>query len=106
MSIREELASETLEELIEVFNKFSLNNQEIIIVLSNLGYTLGASMCGYEGKGPSPIQVQQMYMEHPQHPGIALMMQSILMNHTWNETIEQAKDELENNRSKNGTANS
>lgn len=84
--LSEEKASVLLEDLISAFQKAKPNVTEILVVLSNLTYTLGASIGGYTDKGPGDIQeLERMYYEHPEKVELALMLQGLLMS-TWAES--------------------
>ena len=77
------------EELVEVFRKHRLGVGEILIAYGNLGYTLGASIEGYKGKGPSPDDLKRLYYSKPS-PGVALMLQGITVT-TWYDQYAQTK---------------
>ena len=68
-------------ELIDVFNKHKLTEEEIVLTYGNLVYTLGASMGGYSGKGPALEALKKMYYSNPTLD-VALMLQGILIT-TW-----------------------
>lgn len=70
-------ASEALTEIVEVFKKYKLRAGEIAVVYGNLGYTLGASIAGYQGKGPGDVkELERLYYANPTL-GIALMLQGM-----------------------------
>ena len=69
-------AQEAFGELVDVFQRHRLTVAEILIVLGNLSYTLGASMEGFKEKGPSMEELQKMYYLSPT-PGIALMINGV-----------------------------
>ena len=61
--------------------------QEILIALANLIYSIGASIDGYKGKGPPLEELKKMYYANPT-VGISLMLQSMLMS-VWAEDIDK-----------------
>lgn len=76
-----EKVSEGHEKIVSVFQELGLTVGEIIVLYGNLGYTLGASIAGYEDKGPSPEELERMYYENntdkKTHLGVALMTQGM-----------------------------
>jgi len=75
-------------DLLKALNKNNLTVAEMIRVFSRLGYTIGASLAGFEGKGPADIEVlKQEYYTHPT-VDIALMLQALLID-TWVEDFLQ-----------------
>lgn len=84
--IRPEEVDSAYVELVQVFQKHKLTVKEILLVYGNLGYTLGASIEGYEeGKGPNEQQLYSMYYTKAT-PGVALMCQGINIT-TWLDDI-------------------
>lgn len=80
--------SEALTEIVEVFKKYKLRAGEIAIVYGNLGYTLGASIAGYQGTGPGDIkELERLYYTSPTL-GIALMLQGMQIT-TWYESHKE-----------------
>ena len=64
------------EKLVKIFQDEKLTVGEILIAYGNLGYTLGASIEGHQGEGPTTEELQRMYYTNPT-PGVALMIQGI-----------------------------
>ena len=71
-----EEAQGAFEDLVKVFQERRLTIAEIIIVLGNLSYTLGASIEGFKEEGPSAEELQRMYYSDPS-VGTGLMMTGI-----------------------------
>lgn len=71
-------------------NKFTVG--ELIILYGNLGYSLGASIKGYESTGPNEEELKKLYYSDPKDPGIALMMQGYLTT-TWFDTLKKLETE-------------
>jgi hypothetical protein len=90
--MNEEKASEALEELLNVFQKYHLNPEEIVLVMSNLLYSLGASVEGHDDQGPSVTEVMEAYYTNPT-VGNALMAQGLLMNQEWMSVFKKATEE-------------
>ena len=65
-----------LTEIVELFQKHSPTEGEILVAYWNLGYTLGASIEGYIETGPSVEELKKSYYSKPT-VGIALMLQGI-----------------------------
>lgn len=74
------------EELVKVFQENKPTINEIILALSNLTYTLGASIEGYKKKGPSFEDLQKLFYSNPTI-GIAIMLQGLTMG-TWFEQYQ------------------
>lgn len=72
------------EELVEVFRKHGLSVGEILVAYGNLGYTLGASIDGHKGKGPTPEELKRLYYSKPS-AGVALMLQGITVTSWYDE---------------------
>jgi hypothetical protein len=83
------------QELVQVFNKHQLTTGEIIIAYGNLGYTLGASIEGYqEGKGPTITELQKMYYQSPTL-GVAMMIQGYTCTswyEDWAKTVKSSEE--------------
>jgi uncharacterized protein YejL (UPF0352 family) len=80
--------NEMLSELMAIFQKHQPTVGEILTVYGNLGYSLGASIGGYQGKGPSPEELKQMYYEKPGRVDVALMLEGLTVT-TWFEDWEK-----------------
>lgn len=81
--------SECLEDIIGILNKHRLSYEEIVLMFSNLSYTLGASMDGYKEKGPSIDELEKMYYTKPT-AGIALMMTGMEASVWYNNLIKKS----------------
>lgn len=91
-------ASKCLDELIQTFKKYNLTLAEILRCYGNLGYTLGASIEGLKGKGPTIKELELQYYTNAR-PGIALMIQGYQIT-TWEQdlfTLQEKETEKENN---------
>lgn len=84
----EEKANVCIEKILNTFKKYNLTVEEIILIYSNVGYSIGASLEGYKDKGPSPEKVQRKIYED-RTIGYALMAQSLMMNGEWLPHLEQ-----------------
>jgi uncharacterized protein YejL (UPF0352 family) len=82
----EKKVSKCHDDLIKVFQKHGLTVPEIVIVFGNLGYTLGASIEGYKGTGPSQDEVMKNYYKDPDRIGNALMAQGMIIT-TWYDKL-------------------
>jgi hypothetical protein len=78
-NINSEKTSEVLDKMLEVLKENKLNTLELIVLLSNLGYSIGASIEGFENSGPSFEELQKMYYSNPT-VGVALMNQAMLLS--------------------------
>lgn len=78
-------------ELIKVFQKYSLNVGELLLVYGNLGYTLGASVDGHQGTGPSIQELKEAYYTQPT-VGVALMLQGIEVT-TWHDDLVKLQNQ-------------
>ena len=86
LGVSEKKVQKTYTELVNVFKKNKLNVKEILIVLGNLVYTIGASVGNYDKKGPSPSKLEELYLLKPTID-VALMIKSIL-NDLYGEKID------------------
>lgn len=82
-----EKTSETLEKILEVFKQKKLRTQDIILVLGNLSYSIGAALEGHEPgfTGPTIDELNQKYYTEPT-VGVALMLQG-LITVSWHDQI-------------------
>jgi len=106
LAFDEEKVSDTYGKIVEVFQEAGLTTGEILVTLSNLGYTLGASIAGYTGKGPSHADLQKLYATMSQDSGdphekmgIALMLQSMTVA-SWYEDYEQLVLDIKDTKEK------
>lgn len=90
-NVNEKKVEKTIEKLHSVFNKANLNPQEIIITYGNLGYHLGASLAGFEDKGPDLETLKKLYYADPTID-VGLMLQGLLIT-TWEKDFA-AKPQL------------
>ena len=83
-----ENTSKALDEILGVLNKHNLKAKDLVLLYGNLGYSLGASVDGYEGgEGPTYEELEQKYYTKPT-VGTALMLQGMLVT-TWYDEVEQ-----------------
>lgn len=82
-------------DLVKVFSKHKPNVKEILLAYGNLGYCLGASIGGYEDKGPSVKELELLYATKPTID-VALMLNGLTVT-LWvddlSKTIENIKQE-------------
>lgn len=77
-----------LDQWLQILKQVQLGPYELILVSSNILYSIGASLEGYKGKGPSPEEVLQMYYTNPTL-GVAMMAQALQMNQEWIASLER-----------------
>lgn len=70
-----------LNELMAVFQKHQPTTGETCVVLGNLSYSLGASIGGFDGKGPNPEELKHLYYTEP-NLAIAMMLNGLTVT-TW-----------------------
>lgn len=80
-------------ECVKAFQRTKLSVQEILLVYGNLGYTLGASIGGFE-KGPSVQELEKLYAENP-NLAIALMLNGLTVT-TWIDDLNKTIKDIEN----------
>ena len=73
-------------DLTKVFQKHKLTLGEILSTYGRLGYTLGASIEGYKGTGPSIETLDRLYHTQPTL-GVSLMLQGLTVI-TWIDTVK------------------
>lgn len=97
--IDEEKVNVVLTRLIEAFQDPKLNRLEILLALSNLLFTIGASIKDYKDPIPSVNEILQQFMTTPHDLGLALMAQGIEMNMQWIPALEKMEtDYLDNTK--------
>lgn len=69
-----------LTKLITELNQSGLTDKEIVEVYSDLGLSVGCSMCDLK-EVPAMEEIEEMYYKSP-NMGLALVLQSILLR-TW-----------------------
>jgi hypothetical protein len=89
-------------ELLETFQKHRPLVGEIIVAMGNLFYALGASIEGYQEKGPSFEELKKIYYMYPKKIGLAMMMQGFMVM-TWFEDYQKIKIEETENKNKEET---
>jgi len=97
LTFNEEKCNQLYEELISIFQKHKPTVGEILIAYGNLGYSLGASIGGYEGKGPSIEELKKLYYTYPGRLDLALMLQGITVT-TWHRDWEQIQTAEDTNK--------
>jgi hypothetical protein len=63
--MNEKKIGKALEDLMKVINKHKLSAIEQTMLYGNLGYSLGASIGGYKGTGPSIEALKKNYYSNP-----------------------------------------
>lgn len=86
----DEKVTKTLTKLLKLINKSKPNVAEILVLYGNLGYHLGASLAGFEGKGPSLVEVKQAYYENPT-VDTGLMLQGLLITDWEKDFLKQPR---------------
>ena len=81
-----------LEKLLADFNQEQLTDKEIVLVLSNTMYSLGAYIEGYKNKGPTLKVLEKQYYTQPT-AGNGLMLQGLLMS-TWLDTMPNTQPKV------------
>lgn len=94
-NFNEKKVSKCHDDLIKVFQKHGLTVPEIVIVYGNLGYTLGASIEGYKGTGPSQDEVIKKYYQNTDNIGNALMAQGAIITTWYTTLLEQANENID-----------
>lgn len=86
-------------DIVKLFQKQKPTLKEIIVVYSNLGYTLGASIGGYKDKGPKFEELELLYATKPTID-VALMMQALTMS-TWIDDLDKTIEDIKQEKAKN-----
>ncbi len=92
LGVSEKKVQKTYTELVNVFKKNKLNVKEILIVLGNLVYTIGASVGNYGEKGPSPSKLEELYLLKPTID-VALMITGLNIC-MWQEDLEKKIEDI------------
>jgi hypothetical protein len=87
----EKKANQALGDVLEAFQKNKLTVGEILVVYGNLGYALGASIEGFDEKGPSFSELNQLYYTKPT-PGVALMLQGVTVTSWYQDWVKKLKE--------------
>lgn len=79
------------DEILVVLQKHKFSTRELIILMSNVLFSIGASIAGYKAKAPSGDVLRKLYYQNPKNPGLALMCQGEVMS-TWYEDLPYAEE--------------
>jgi len=82
-SVNEKKIGKILDKVLDMINKSKLTIPELIILIGNLSYFIGASIAGFVEKGPSIDDLKKEYYRNPTID-IALMLQGLEIT-TWEE---------------------
>lgn len=94
--INEERCNAALAELIAVFQKYQPTVGELLLLYGNLGYSLGASIGGLQGKGPNAEELKKLYYTQPGRLDVALMLEGLTVT-SWLEDWEKLQSTTEEN---------
>lgn len=88
----QEKASKALSDILLILKNAKLRTQDLVLLYGNLGYSIGASIEGYDpgAAGPTLDELQKSYYEKPT-VGVSLMLQGILTT-TWHEDLTKNED--------------
>lgn len=78
MKVNEKKVEKVIEKLHKIINKSGLNVPEIVLTYGNLGYHLGASMAGFQYKGPDLETLKREYYLNPT-VDVGLMIQGLMI---------------------------
>jgi len=92
-TVDERKVEKTIEKLHKIINKAKLSVPEILIAYGNLGYHLGASLAGFQGKGPDTATLKRFYYANPT-VDVGLMLQGLMIT-TWEQDYH-TKPQLSN----------
>jgi hypothetical protein len=70
-----------LNDILEILGKKGLSVQELLVLYGNLGYYIGASIAGFQDKGPSLEEIKREYYSNPT-VDVGLMLQGMIIT-TW-----------------------
>lgn len=84
--------NDCLKKAITLINDMQLSTGEISLLYGRLGYSLGASIEGYEGTGPNVKELESEYYSHPRL-GLAMMLQGLLATSWYYDHVEQKQQE-------------
>ncbi len=99
--VNEKKVDKVYTDIINIFKKSKLTVPELLLVLGNTTYTLGASIAGYKDKekGPGFEKLQEMYAEKPEI-STALMLTGMTetiwvndLDKKYEEIVEELKNE-------------
>lgn len=82
-SIDEEKIGAILDKLLKLINKSKLTIPELLILVGNLSYFIGASIAGLKETGPSLEELKKHYYKNPT-VDVALMLQGLEIT-SWEE---------------------
>jgi hypothetical protein len=81
-------ADQTYSQLVEVLQKNRPTVGELIVVLGNLLYTVGAGVGGYTGKAPNLEELTRSYYAEPGKIDVALMLQGLMITAWYEDYIK------------------
>lgn len=79
------------DEILVVLQKYKLSTRELILLMGNVLYSIGASIAGYKGTAPSGANLAKLYYQNAKNPGLAMMSQGELMT-TWYDDLPYAEE--------------
>ena len=87
MTLRRDVVEAVSKKIItEIVNDQSISVHEMLHVIGNVCYSIGASLNGYKGRGPNVEQLKQEYINDPENLGTALMLNGLTIQ-TWTQDI-------------------
>lgn len=86
-----EKCNELLGKLLEAFQEHKPTVGEILVAYGNLGYTLGASIEGYQSSGPNVEELKKKYYQEAT-VGTALMLQGIEVTNWFQDHEKTTKE--------------
>ena len=96
-----EKANQCLQRLITDLNEFNLRTQDVVVVLGNLAYAVGASIEGIGEDGPTLDELNQRYYTEPTL-GTALMLQGMITT-SWHDQVAKGQvPDVDNTGDSNG----
>ncbi len=82
--------TKAVNQVLKILERADFNIAELILFTGNMTYFIGASIAGYQDKGPNIEELKREYYSSPGGPGIDIaLMLSGLTTTSWLEDWEQ-----------------
>ena len=85
-----ERADKAYQRLVKILQEEQPSVSELLVILSNLLYTVGAAVGDYKEVGPTLEELEKLYYSEPDRVDVALMLQGLMMS-TWVESYIEKK---------------
>lgn len=93
MNIRKEVVDSVARAVVSLINTKKLSVAEMLQLISDTCYAIGASLEGYKERGPQLEELRKLYYQDSTRVGVALMLQGLMVG-TWIQGLEVVEEEV------------